>query len=233
VLIHDIACSNNCAFCRAGSKDLPADLERAAQGKLHHDTLGVLGQGLRNLNVSGNEPLAYSKIVAYLDWIPPRFDRITLLDPGNRLEDESLARAVAATGVDTFDPGFARIRDAVLDLADVEDLALRLRYIPPCIFDDVQLERLARRGGIELSNVHFDYRFAESAPNRDQLEYATRYRRQAFHGGCDGCALRAEQTCSGILEMHLLANRDFELNPITTGAAGRIRHMLRDLAVND
>jgi hypothetical protein len=324
VLIHDIACSNNCVFCRAGSKDLPADLERAAEKTLHLDTLGVLSQGLRNINVSGNEPLAYSKIVAFLNWIRPRFDRITLLDPGNRLEDPRLAADLAATGIDTFvipiygaaaevhdrcvdspgafakvttgirnllghllegqrlelttivltqnvdhmadlgsfvrddlgvtdltvnapmataeavgrffdtfDPGFGRIRDAILDLARVDGLALRCRYIPPCIFDADQLDTLARRGNLELFNVHFDYRLADSEANREQLEYATRYRSQAFHGRCSDCALRGDGTCSGILELHLSANRDYDFAPVTPQSAERIRHLLRDLCVNE
>jgi MoaA/NifB/PqqE/SkfB family radical SAM enzyme len=102
VLIHDIRCSNSCVFCRAGEKDLPDDLTREAERKLHRDTVGVLRRGIRNLDVSGNEPLRYSKIAAYLAWIRPRFAKITLLDPGNRLHDPGFARSIVETGVDTF-----------------------------------------------------------------------------------------------------------------------------------
>ena len=102
VLIHGLRCSNSCVFCRAGDRDLPEDLARAAEIKLHRETIDLQRRGIANLNVSGSEPLKYSKIIAYLRWARPLFRKITLLDPGNRLHDESFARELAETGVDVF-----------------------------------------------------------------------------------------------------------------------------------
>lgn len=100
VLIHDIKCSNNCVFCRAGEKDLPEDLTQKGEARLWQDTVGLLKKGMLRLNVSGNEPLRYSKIVAYLKWIRPQFEKITLLDPGNRLNNEKFAAALMKTNID-------------------------------------------------------------------------------------------------------------------------------------
>lgn len=323
VLIHDIRCSNSCVFCRAGEKLLPADLTREAEHRLHRDTLGVLGKGLRNLNVSGNEPLRYSRIAAYLRWIRPRFEKITLLDPGNLLEDEGFAREIASTGVDAFviplygsrtgihdacvnnpgafkrvtrgirnllihmgkgqrlelttivlrqnaddlpdlarlvrddlglgdltvnspmataeavgrffpdfDPGFGKVRSAVMGMSAVEGLFLHTRYIPPCIFQEGELEALAG-SRIEIFNVHFDYRLADSDENRERLEYSARYRRQVEHEGCPECSLRDEGLCSGVLEIHRDANSGYPFHPVPRRILERIRPVIRQLRVNE
>jgi MoaA/NifB/PqqE/SkfB family radical SAM enzyme len=324
VLLHDIRCSNNCVFCRAGEKDLPDDLPRAAEIKLFRDTVGIVRRGIVNLNVSGNEPLRYSKILAYLRWARPYFERITLLDPGNGLEDEAFARELVETDVDTiviplygstrrvhgrcvgneeafdrvtrgianllrlkrvsqrveitsvvlrqnhedmaalarlvrdrfgldmlvvnspmateeavgrffatFDVGFERLRQVVLELARIDAMGLFFRYVPACLFEAGQLEELAQRGTVRLFNAYYSYNLADSEENARRIEYVNRYREQVRVEACRSCALSSRSGCGGILRMHRDANARYPFHPIDERLLERIRPLLRFQRVND
>ncbi len=324
VLLHDIRCSNNCVFCRAGEKDLPADLPRRAEIALFKDTVGILRRGIVNLNVSGNEPLRYSKILAYLRWARPLFRKITILDPGNVLQDEAFARELVDTGVDTiviplygsrsevharcvgneaafdqvtrgienlvrlkrsvqrvevttvvlkqnhedlgglagmvrdrfgldmlvinspmaaeeavgrffgtFDVGFERLREVVVELGRLDGIGFFCRYVPVCLFTAGELEELAARGSIRLFNAHYTYNLAESEENARRIEYVERYREQVRVEACSACALSSRSGCGGILRVHREANASTTFHPIDARLLERIRPMLRFQRVND
>ncbi len=324
VLLHDIGCSNNCVFCRAGEKTLADDLPRHAEIKLFRDTVGIIRRGIVNLNVSGNEPLGYSKILAYLRWARPYFEKITILDPGNRLHDERFARELVDTDVDTivipvygscsevharcvdndaafdqvtqgltnilrlkkssqrvevstvvlkqnhedmsalarmvrdrfgldmlvinspmateeavgrffadFDVGFARLREVVLELGQLDGIGFFCRYVPVCLFTAGELEALAARGSIRLFNAHYTYNLAESDENARRIEYVERYREQVRVEGCTTCVLSSRSACGGILRMHREANAGTTFHPIDERLLARIRPMLRFQRIND
>ncbi len=102
-VIINVKCSNNCVFCRINDDErrfLPLDLDKKGEVKLLRDTINILKMGIRNIDISGSEPLRYSKIVEYVKWIRPKFKRIVILDPGRRLKDYDFAEKIVSAGVD-------------------------------------------------------------------------------------------------------------------------------------
>ena len=80
----------------------PDDLGHEAEKKLHDDTLYFYRSGIENVDVSGTEPLKYSKILPYLKTLKSLFKKITVLDPCNRLEDEKFTKGLVDTGLDVL-----------------------------------------------------------------------------------------------------------------------------------
>jgi len=164
VLLHDLRCSNSCVFCRAGDEPLPDDLPPAAERRLHRDTASLISRGIRRIDVSGNEPLRYSKIVSYLRWIRPRFREIKLLDPGNLLEEEALAREVVEAGPDVIVLPLYGSHPSVHDACVRNDGAFRavtrgIRHV---------LDRLGPRQRLDVSTLFL-------AQNRDDLPALARH----------------------------------------------------------
>jgi MoaA/NifB/PqqE/SkfB family radical SAM enzyme len=93
-------CSNNCVFCKPSNSIASGDLTKEQEKILFGDTLQFINEGIENIDISGSEPLNYSKIIEYLLWIRPRFKRIIVLDPGNRLSDPNFASRFAAANID-------------------------------------------------------------------------------------------------------------------------------------
>jgi MoaA/NifB/PqqE/SkfB family radical SAM enzyme len=86
-------------FCKPDKSLHNDDLGLEEEKKLLKDALYFRKNGFKRIDVSGSEPLKYSKIIEFLSWLSKSFDDISLLDPGNRLADKSFASRFAKTGI--------------------------------------------------------------------------------------------------------------------------------------
>lgn len=103
ILIKGIDCKNNCVFCDMKNKENKNfSLSKKGELKLLEDTKNIIKKGLNVVDISGNSPLEYDKIINYLKWIRPKFERIIVLDPGLRLSEKDFAKDLAKTGIDTI-----------------------------------------------------------------------------------------------------------------------------------
>ncbi len=96
-------CDNKCVFCgmhdeRVRSKH-PDKITKEMEVNLLKNTIDLIKKGVKNLDISGSEPLKYDKIGDYIRWIRPKFRDINLLDPGVRLKDYNFAKDVVSAGL--------------------------------------------------------------------------------------------------------------------------------------
>lgn len=91
-------CSHNCVFCCYKSTNV--DLTKHDEFVLLEQVNHLKNQNLDYVDVSGSEPLKYSKILPFLKWIRPQFKRIHLLDPGLSFSDREFVLKFFDTGVD-------------------------------------------------------------------------------------------------------------------------------------
>jgi MoaA/NifB/PqqE/SkfB family radical SAM enzyme len=101
-ILVDPGCSNNCVFCKIKAYNDKKDLTRKEEKQLYLDTKYFIKNKYTKVDISGSEPLKYSKIIPYLRWMTPYFNRVTILDPGNRLADEEFCKKVINSGISTL-----------------------------------------------------------------------------------------------------------------------------------
>jgi len=97
ILIH-LRCSNKCVFCDFRLSDSPDDLTQEQEIQLFKDTAYFYENNFTAIDVSGSEPLRYSKIIPYLHRICSMFKRVIILDPGNSLHNEQFTKDIVKTG---------------------------------------------------------------------------------------------------------------------------------------
>ncbi len=96
-------CDNKCIFCSMRfdtvRKQHDDKITKKMEVQLLKDTVDLLKKGVKNLDISGSEPLKYDKLPQYIKWVRPMFQLINLLDPGVRLKDYNFAKAVITAGI--------------------------------------------------------------------------------------------------------------------------------------
>ncbi len=97
-------CDNKCVFCgmhdENGRLAYPEGVTKKMEVQLLKDTIDLIKKGVKNIDISGSEPLKYDKLPEYIKWIRPKFELIHLLDPGVRFKDFEFAKRVISAGVD-------------------------------------------------------------------------------------------------------------------------------------
>ncbi|MDK2908050.1 MAG: hypothetical protein PWQ87_508 [Candidatus Woesearchaeota archaeon] len=92
-------CSNNCVFCKIKAYPDKKDLTKEDEKQLLIDSMFFIKKGYKTIDISGSEPLRYSKIIPYFKWITQFFKEVNLLDPCNRLVDEEFCKEVLSCGI--------------------------------------------------------------------------------------------------------------------------------------
>jgi len=97
-------CSNRCKFCAGGKgfKQVKQDLKKQEIG-IWKDLLNYKKKGYRDIEISGNDPLEYEKIVSLVKYIKKcGFKNILLNTHGKDLSDKRLADDLIKAGVNGF-----------------------------------------------------------------------------------------------------------------------------------
>jgi len=94
-------CSNNCIFCGVPKKS-SSEIRKQEIG-IYKDLISYKKKGHRNIELSGGDPIEYSKIIPLVKYIIRLgFKNILLNTHGKQLSDKSLTKALIHAGVNGF-----------------------------------------------------------------------------------------------------------------------------------